>query len=146
MSLTIRPYYRPSPVARMMDRWFEEAMSPLSERFSEDTLSLPMDVQATERGYTVSAAVPGLKPEDLTIEVMGNTVSIRGEVKLDKSDETEGDWLIRERAYGKFARTFRLPAELDADKVEAGLEQGVLTVHLPKAESARPKAITIKAR
>ena len=77
MSLTVRPYYRPSPIARMMDRWFDEALAPLSERFSEDTLSLPMDVQATERGYTVSAAVPGLKAEDLTIEVLGNTASSR---------------------------------------------------------------------
>ncbi|MBL8097220.1 MAG: Hsp20/alpha crystallin family protein [Anaerolineales bacterium] len=146
MSLTIRPYYRPSPMARMMDRWFEEALAPLSERFSEDTLSLPMDVQATERGYTVSASVPGLKAEDLTIEVLGNTVSIRGEVKSEPATETDGDWLVRERTYGKFARTFRLPAELDSEKVEASLEAGILTVRLPKAESARPKAISIKVK
>ena len=146
MSLKIRPYYRPSPMARLMDRWFDEAFTPMSERFSADTLSMPMDVQATEHGYTVTAAVPGLKADDLTIEVLGNTVSIRGEVKSEAPDEEKGDWLVRERSYGKFARTFRLPAELDSNKVEANLEDGVLTVRLPKAESARPKAITVKVK
>lgn len=146
MSLKIRPYYRPSPMARLMDRWFDEAFTPMSDRFSVDTLSMPMDVQATEHGYTVTAAVPGLKADDLTIEVLGNTVSIRGEVKSENVDEEKGDWLVRERSYGKFARTFRLPAELDSNKVEANLEDGVLTVRLPKAESARPKAITVKVK
>ncbi len=146
MSLKIRPYYRPSPMARLMDRWFDEAFTPMSDRFSVDTLSMPMDVQATEHGYTVTAAVPGLKADDLTIEVLGNTVSIRGEVKSENVDEEKGDWLVRERSYGKFARTFRLPAELDSNKVEANLEAGVLTVRLPKAESARPKAITVKVK
>ncbi len=146
MSLKIRPYYRPSPMARLMDRWFDEAFTPMSDRFSVDTLSMPMDVQATEHGYTVTAAVPGLKADDLTIEVLGNTVSIRGEVKSETTDEEKGDWLVRERSYGKFARTFRLPAELDSNKVEANLEDGVLTVRLPKAESARPKAITVKVK
>ena len=146
MSLKIRPYYRPSPMARLMDRWFDEAFTPMSDRFSVDTLSMPIDVQATEHGYTVTAAVPGLKADDLTIEVLGNTVSIRGEVKSETTDEEKGDWLVRERSYGKFARTFRLPAELDSNKVEANLEDGVLTVRLPKAESARPKAITVKVK
>lgn len=146
MSLKIRPYYRPSPMARLMDRWFDEAFTPMSDRFSVDTLSMPMDVQATEHGYTVTAAIPGLKADDLTIEVLGNTVSIRGEVKSENTDEEKGDWLVRERSYGKFARTFRLPAELDSNKVEANLEAGVLTVRLPKAESARPKAITVKVK
>lgn len=146
MSLKIRPYYRPSPMSRLMDRWFDEAFTPMSDRFSVDTLSMPMDVQATEHGYTVTAAVPGLKADDLTIEVLGNTVSIRGEVKSENVDEEKGDWLVRERSYGKFARTFRLPAELDSNKVEANLEAGVLTVRLPKAESARPKAITVKVK
>lgn len=146
MSLKLRPYYRTSPVARMMDRWFDEAFTPMSDRFSVDTLSLPMDVQASEHGYTVTATVPGLKAEDLTIEVLGNTVSIRGEVKSETAQDERGDWLVRERTYGKFARTFRLPAELESEKVEASLEAGVLTVRLPKAESARPKAITVKVK
>lgn len=144
MSLTIRPYYRPLRLTEMMDRLFDETLtrgySPAVE-----TLNIPLDVQAKDDEYVVYATVPGLKADDLEIEVLGNTVNLRGEIFAPAADD-KSNWLLQERAYGKFSRSLTLPAELDNGKVDASLEHGVLTLRLPKAEAARPKAIKVRAR
>ena len=74
-------------------------------------------------------------------------MSIRGEIKSEQNDEdaTHG-YLLRERRYGKFSRTLNFPAELDGAKAEASVENGVLTLRVPKAETAKPKMIKVKAK
>lgn len=146
MSLTIRPLYRPARLTDVMDRLFDEAFNrswgnlPTVEGFS-----IPVDVQAKDDEYVVYANVPGLRPEDMNIEVLGNTVTLRGEVFAPASEEKNG-WLLQERVVGKFSRSFTLPAELDNAKAEANLEHGVLTLRLPKAEAAKPKAIKVRVK
>ena len=107
--------------------------------------ALPLDVVAAGDEYIIRAAVPGLKAEDLHLEVLGDTITIRGEVAAEEQSE-EANWLLRERSNGKFARTLTLPTEVDGAKAEAAIENGVLTLRLPKAETARPKNITVKAK
>ncbi|MFO7983783.1 MAG: Hsp20/alpha crystallin family protein [Desulfuromonadales bacterium] len=96
-----------------------------------------------EQNFYVEALVPGIDTESLDLSVMRGVLSLSGERKaVNGTDKT---WHRRERGAGKFMRTVELPAEVDADNVKAEYAKGVLTVTLPKAESAKPKRITIKA-
>jgi len=89
----------------------------------------------------VEAELPGLGMDDVEVYVAGNEVSIGGERKIAAPDGAA--WHRRERSHGRFTRTFTLPWEVDADRVEAKLVDGVLTVHLPKCESCKPKKVKV---
>ena len=102
------------------------------------TRSLALDIRDEGDAYLLSALVPGLKSEDLTIQVLDDTVSVEGEYRRE-----DGEFLLSELPVGPFRRALRLPVALDADKAEAKIEGGVLTLHLPKSESARPKTIKV---
>jgi HSP20 family protein len=94
--------------------------------------------------FHVEAELPGLKREDLNIAVtQRNVLAIQGERKPE--EQGKGAWHRRERGFGRFQRVLKLPAPVDADKVEARLEHGVLHLTLPKAEEARPRRIAVKA-
>lgn len=125
MSLYIQPY----PFRRVVRR--------LAEQPRQNTLRV--NVREDEDAYTLYALVPGLKAEDLNIQVLENVVSIEGEYKADE----HADFILNEIPQGEFRRTLQMPAEIDAEKVEAKIVDGVLTLTLPKAESARPKKIKI---
>ena len=103
-----------------------------------------MNVTEDGNSYYVRAELPGLKADELDISVTGDTLSISGERKLAAVDEN-AQYHRREREAGTFSRIVRLPGQIDTGKVEARCADGVLTVILPKAESAKPKQITIKA-
>nr|NIQ93207.1 Hsp20/alpha crystallin family protein [Desulfuromonadales bacterium]NIR33245.1 Hsp20/alpha crystallin family protein [Desulfuromonadales bacterium]NIS39552.1 Hsp20/alpha crystallin family protein [Desulfuromonadales bacterium] len=91
----------------------------------------------------VEALVPGIDAENLELSVMRGVLTLSGERKAENGKEKT--WHRRERGAGKFMRTVELPVEVDADKVKAEYANGVLTVTLPKAESAKPKRISIEA-
>lgn len=103
--------------------------------------SLGINIREEEDAYILSALVPGLKAEDLNIQVLEDVLRIEGEYSAE-----ENHYLVRELPTGSFARTLRLPSAIEADKVEARIEAGILTLTLPKAESARPKRISIKTK
>jgi HSP20 family protein len=88
--------------------------------------------------------VPGIKPEDLDITVTKNTLTIKGEVRQEEEKEEER-YHLRERRYGRFARSITLPTSVDADEIEANYENGVLTLRLPKTEEVKPKRIEVKS-
>lgn len=100
--------------------------------------SLPVDVRDDNDAFVVTAFVPGLTAEEVSIEVLENTVTVEGEYKSE-----DQQYLLSELPGGTFRRTLRLPTELDAEKAAANIENGVLTLRLPKAESARPKVIKV---
>ncbi len=100
--------------------------------------SLRVNVREQEDAYILSAPVPGLKAEDLNIQVLENVVSIEGEYAPD-----DAEYLLNELPSTAFRRTLRMPSDIDADKVEAKIADGILTLNLPKVESARPKKIAI---
>lgn len=100
--------------------------------------ALGVNVREEDDAYVLTALVPGLKGEDLNIQVLENVVSIEGEYKVE-----EAEYLLSELPQGAFRRTLRMPTEIDAEHVEAKIADGVLTLTLPKAESARPKKIQI---
>jgi len=100
--------------------------------------SLTLDIRDEGEAYLLKALVPGLKAENLNIQILEDTLSIEGEYPAE-----EGEFLMRELPVGAFRRALRLPAALDADKAEAKIEDGVLTLRIPKSESARPKTIKV---
>ncbi len=103
--------------------------------------SLAVNVRDEGDAYLLTAFVPGVKAEDLKIQVVDDTLVIEGHYAKD-----EQEYLLCELPSGSFQRVLRLPAPLDADAVEATLSNGVLTLRLPKAASLRPKTIQVKAR
>ena len=123
-------YLQTYPYRRMARRWAENR---------DQTLGI--NVREEDEAYVLSALVPGLKADDLNIQVLEDVVRIEGEYKADQSK-----YLVRELPSGSFTRTLRLPAPIDAEHVEADITDGVLTLRLPKAESARPKQIKIQTR
>ncbi len=137
-------YYRPLRLSQAINRLFDESVvNP--QLLSPEAAALRLDVVAAGDEYVITAGVPGLRAEDLSLEVLGDTVTIRGE--LPAPEHKDGDEsLLHERRYGKFARSVTLPAELDGAKAEAAIENGLLTLRLPKAETAKPKAIKINAK
>ncbi len=105
-------------------------------------LSLPADLIETKDNVIVKMSAPGVKPEDIEISVVGDTLTIKGETKSEGQFE-EGNYIRKERRFGAFQRTFSLPASVTSDKARAEFENGVLTLTLPKAEEAKPKSIKV---
>lgn len=142
MTIYLSPYRRMAAMREAMNRLMEENM-PEMNATAEREMTLAVDVLAGEEGYTMRALVPGLEAEDLEIEILNNTVTIRGEFK--SSTEQDGKYLACELPSGRFSRVITLPVAVDSTKVEASLKNGVLKLYVPKAESHRPKMIKINA-
>jgi HSP20 family protein len=106
------------------------------------TAMLPLDLSEKENEYIVKASLPGIRPEDVQISAHGDTLTIRGEMKAEQEKQDER-YHLRERRYGQFQRTVRLPTPINPDKAQAQFENGVLTLILPKAEESKPKQIKI---
>jgi HSP20 family protein len=105
-------------------------------------LSVPADVIETKDNVIVKMSAPGVKPEDIDIAVVGDTLTIKGETKSEDQFE-EGSYIRKERHFGSFQRTFSLPTSVASDKAKAEFEHGVLTLTLPKAEEVKPKSIKV---
>jgi HSP20 family protein len=103
---------------------------------------LAVDLHEDNEGFELVATIPGLKPDDLQIEVEEDVLTLRG--KAPAPENGTGEYLVREIGPIDFERRLRLPASVDASKAEAVLEHGLLKVRIPKAEEARPKRIPVK--
>lgn len=110
---------------------------------SEASFVPAVDVEETEQHYIMSFDLPGIKKEDINIEVHENQITISGERKQAYKRNT-GSTSYKERAYGKFVRTFAIPQSVDTEKVEAHYENGVLVLALPKAEMAKSRKVQIQ--
>ena len=107
----------------------------------ETSQPLPVDIRDDGEAYILTAYDPGLKAEDLNIQIVEDTLSIEG-----KFGNQEGEYLLSELPAGSFRRTLRLPTVLDADKTEASIEGGILTLRVPRSETARPKNIPVTSK
>ena len=105
---------------------------------------IPMDVIEDGEDYIITALLPGISGEDVSIEVLENKVSISGEFPVDENEEIR--YLLRERPSGKFSRTLRLPLLLDDKGAEAEVKDGVLRLRIPQAEETKAKQIKVKAK
>jgi len=102
-----------------------------------------VDIHETDNALLVQAELPGIDKKDVKVEVKDGVLTISGERHYKKDVKEENAHRI-ERSYGRFVRSFSLPTNVDADKVDASMNNGMLDVRLPKKESAKPKAITVK--
>jgi HSP20 family protein len=101
------------------------------------------DVIETEREIRVVTEMPGLKRENIDIDIENNVLTIRGEKREQRTEGEKGRWHLAERRYGTFTRSFVLPRDVDADNIQAAFNDGVLTVTVPKSEKARRRRIQI---
>jgi HSP20 family protein len=104
-----------------------------------------IEVFEKEDKYVVKAELPGMKEEDIDVSVVGDILTIKGERKAE-SEVKEEDYYCCERSYGSFFRSMALPSNVDAKKVEASYEDGVLEVSLPKVAEVKPKKISVSAK
>ncbi|HLZ35540.1 MAG TPA: Hsp20/alpha crystallin family protein [Nitrospira sp.] len=102
-----------------------------------------VDITEDEKEYIVKAEIPEMKKEDIKLNVHDDVLTISGERKYEKEEKGKKYHRV-ERAYGSFVRSFTLPEDADGTKVSAEYKDGVLKVHLPKSEKAKPKAIEVK--
>jgi HSP20 family protein len=130
-------------VAERMRRLLDESLGGLPAVVAEATAwTPPVNIEETEDAYIVEAEVPGVKREDVNIEVDRNELSITGEIK---EQEREGILRKRTRRIGRFEYRVQLPDIADPDNVEAKLDDGVLRVRVPKSERAQRRRIELKA-
>ena len=135
------PFREMAELRATMDRLLNETRNlPVA---SEDTIwMLPLDVSENEDAFVVKASIPGVNPDDIDISLTDNMLTIKAEIKEEK--EVEGaKYHLRERRHGVYSRAFTLPTAVDADKVEAVYENGVLTLNIPKAEAVKPRKIEV---
>jgi HSP20 family protein len=126
--------------------WLREFNQILHNQGTVSAFIPPADLLIDDDGVTVYMDVPGLRAENLDIELENDTLTIRGERPFPYSHEDGGGPVRRiERGFGRFERTLRVPAGLNPDSVQADLHDGVLTLRIPKPETLRPRRIEIKA-
>jgi HSP20 family protein len=104
-----------------------------------------IDLYQNNDEVVVKAALPGLKADDVQISVTADVLTLRGEFKQE-NEQKDATYHIREQRYGSFERSVMLPSKVQSDKAKADFENGVLTITLPKAESVKPRTVSIKAK
>ncbi|MEZ4727199.1 MAG: Hsp20/alpha crystallin family protein [Caldilineaceae bacterium] len=139
------PFREMLDLRRQMDRVFDErfrSMSPWEEDGGSQA-TLALDVSEQEDSYTIKASIPGVNPDDIDITMNNDILTISGESKSEEESE-QGQWHLRERRFGRFSRSIRLPTIINSDKIEATCDNGVLTLQLPKAEETKPRRISVQ--
>lgn len=127
-----------------MDHLFDDAFTrPLS---LTGNWSVPaIDMYQTDNEIVVKAALPGIKADEVQINIVGDVLTLKGEMKHEEESKNKA-YHIHEQRWGAFERSVGLPTTVVADKSKAEFENGILTITLPKAEEVKPKLITIKAK
>jgi len=129
---------------RLFDDFFRGAdLMPARERLNRFVPSL--DVRENDKEVTIKAELPGMDEKDVELLVTENSLTLKGEKKEEKEDKGK-DYYHMERSYGSFQRVIPLPEGIDINKVEAKFKKGVLSINLPKLESARTKGKKIEIK
>ncbi len=131
------------PLSTPLSRWFDELWPAGGPPAADLRLAPPVDVVETPDAIVLTAEVPGIRKEDVRIQVEDGVLSIAGE-KEERREQKEANLCRSERRYGAFYRSLTLPGSVEAEKIVAEMDAGVLTVRLPKRESAKPKTIPVR--
>ena len=123
------------------DRMFEDSYAMQADHAR--SWGLALDIAENENAYIVKASVPGVSPDDIDVTLEKNVLTVSGETRADETINSE-EYRLRERRYGTFSRSIRLPIEVDSEAIEADYANGVLTLHIPKTEEVKPKKISVK--
>lgn len=110
---------------------------------AEAEVKMKIDVKEDEKAYVVKAELPGVGKDDIHVEIDGNQVSLRAEVRRDKEEKKDEKVIYSERTYGMVSRSFTLPTEVDANAAKAEYRDGVLNLSLPKKANAAARRVTV---
>lgn len=135
------PFGELERMRQQMERLFEDAMAP-HQRTQAGVFPLT-NITEDKDNYYIRAELPGVNGDELDIQITANNLAISGERKIAAEEGVK--YHRREREAGTFSRMIGLPGEVDTNKVDADLENGILTVVVPKAEIAKPKQITVSS-
>ncbi len=136
---------RTSPTApgfsRLFDDFFNSDLFEWSSRnFSGNDATLPaVNVKENEDSFVVEVAAPGMRKEDFKVELVHNRLSISSERREEQNSHESDRYSRREFSYASFTRSFTLPELVEAEKIEARYSDGILSLHIPKKEEAKPK-------
>ncbi|MCD6356722.1 MAG: Hsp20/alpha crystallin family protein, partial [Anaerolineaceae bacterium] len=111
----------------------------------EEYVAFPVDIKVNADGYTLTAILPGLDPENIDVQIKNKQVILKGKFN-NPIDKGSVYYHLRERSNGKIKRTFKLSDVIDTSKVKAKIENGILSLILPKVEEAKPKIIKVTAQ
>jgi HSP20 family protein len=137
------PFNELDRMRRQMDMLTGSMFGGVPQQATASGVYPALNVTEDKDKYYIRAELPGLKQEDLDIQATGKSISISGQKTIAPEDET-AKYHRREREAGKFSRIIDLPDNIDTEKVEAGLANGILTITIPKAEAAKPRQIAIR--
>ena len=137
------PFREFSTLQDRMNRLFRETQgNAQDESLTSSSFAPAVDVYEDEHNVTLKIEVPGIDEKDIDVRIENNTLTVHGERKIEK-EEKEENYRRVERQYGSFTRTFNLPPTVDAEKVQADYDKGVLKITLPKKAEAKPKQIRV---
>lgn len=128
---------------QLMEESFVRPSAALGGMPSDGVQGLALDIADRDNAYAITASLPGVRPEDIQVQVLGDRLMIRAETKEEK-ERQEGDYLLRERRAGVMQRAVTLPGPVDPESVDATYEHGILTLRLPKSQASRPRRIEIR--
>jgi HSP20 family protein len=144
MFLVRRPAHAPHDVAKLLDGFFGPAVGTRPPGTPWSTAAYPkLDVSETDTAVHVVAELPGVKQEEIDIEVQADVLRISGE-KKDERVVNEQNYHATDRSFGRFDRSVRLPVEVDGPQAEATFKDGVLSISLPKVKATGTQKVTIK--
>ena len=135
----------PATPAVSLERLFESFFDDDGWALAPGAIAMApaLDMVEGDQEITVRADLPGIEPQDIDIQVSGDVLSITGE-KKQQIQESRENWYHAERRFGQFRRVVRLPAAVNSEKVRADYENGVLVIHLPLSDAARPRRIEVR--
>ena len=138
------PFREFTTVQDRLNRLFRESYGPegREEALTTSGFAPPVDVYEDEHNVTLKIEVPGIDEKDIDVRIENNVLTVHGERKFEK-EEKEENFRRVERQYGSFTRTFTLPTTVDAEKVSANYDKGILKIVLPKKAEAKPKQIKV---
>ncbi len=126
-----------------MDRWLQQSISGTGQLLSNiRPESIPIDAIERSDSFEVRAAVPGVRPEDVEVTVQGERVTIRAEARATEEPDAD-NWLMREHRFGLLQRSITLPAPVSSENAEARIENGVLSLRLPKTQGVEARRISV---
>ena len=130
-------------IREAMDRWFQQSISGTGQVLSSlRPDSIPIDLVEHDDAFEIRAALPGVKAEDVEVTVQGERIILRAELRGGEERRRQ-NWLMREHRYGQLQRSINLPTPVSSDNTEAHMENGVLTLRLPKLQGAQARRIAV---
>ena len=140
------PFRNVAALQDRINRIFDESFSRTADVDDDISLSAwkpSVDIYETDEAIILKAELPGIKKEDVSVEIKDNVLTLRGE-RIEDKEIKEGNYFRKERCFGTFSRAFNLQHRVQPDKIKAKFKDGILEIEIPKPEEEKPKQITVK--